>query len=68
MLSYIDRVMPILNYFLYLEQHSEWVPFRDMPSHLALVRTCLKFISVNIAAFSLVSLETCPPIPSYVST
>ena len=56
--------MLILN----LEQHSEWVPFGDVPSHLTLVGTCFTFISLIIAAFDLGYLETCPPTPSYVGT
>jgi len=53
---------------LILEQHSEWVPFGDVPSHPALVGTCFTFINFNIAAFYLGSLETFPPIPGYVGT
>ena len=60
--------MPILNYFLYLEQHSERVPFGDVPSQPVWVGTCLTFISFNIEASGLDSLETFSPTPGYVGT
>ena len=56
--------MLILN----LEQHSERVPFGDVPSHPALVGTCFTFISFSIEAFGWGYLETCPPTPNYVGT
>lgn len=63
-LSYINRVISILN----LEQHSERVPFGDVPSHPTLVETCFTFISFSIAAPDLGSLETFPPTPGYART
>ena len=56
--------MLILN----LEQHSERVPFGDVPSHPTLVGTCFTFISFIIAAFGLGYLERFPPTPCYVGT
>ena len=56
--------MLILN----LEQHSERVPFGDVPSHPALVGTCFTFINFSIVAFGFGYLETCPPTQSYVGT
>ena len=56
--------MPIL----ILEQHSEWVPIGDVPSHPTLVGTCFTFITFNIAAIGLGYLEMCPPTPGYVGT
>ena len=56
--------MLILN----LEQHSERIPFGEVPSQPALVGTCFTLISLIIAAFGLGYLETCPPTPSYVGT
>ena len=51
-----------------LEQHSERVPFGDVPSHPALLGTCFTFISFSIVAFVLGSLETCLPTRGYVGT
>ena len=56
--------MLILN----LEQHSERVPFGDVPSQPTLVGTCFTFISFNIASFGLGYLEMCPLTPRYVGT
>lgn len=63
-LSYIDRVMSILN----LEQHSERVLFGDVSSHPDLVGTCFTFTSFSIVASSLGCLETFLPTPTYVGT
>ena len=56
--------MPIL----ILEQHSEWMPIGDVPSHPTSVGSCFTSISFNIASFGLGYLETCPPTPGYVGT
>ena len=56
--------MLILN----MEQHSERVPFGDVPSHPTLVGTCFTFTSFSITVFNLGYLEMYPPTPSYVGT